>query len=261
MGDLDADELADAAGWPKARVSKLETGRQRPTDDDLAMWARVTGADRELPDLRRLADLAEREYIDFRDMYREARGESTQDRFGRLEQSATLIEHYNPSLVPGLLQTGQYTRELLSAPAATALVDATPEQVEQMIAGRARRQEVLYHPGKTVRVVVGESALRTWYGSRQTLLAQLDRLVSLSDLTTLELAVLPFRAPHPTMPLTGWTMHDRARVFLESLTGLSEIMAPSEVATYGNAFDVIWDAAENAVALIRSVAEELRNAE
>lgn len=257
-----ARRFADAVGWAKARVSKLETGQQRPTEDDLATWvAAVAAPPGVLAELRRLAELADREYTDFREMYREARGESTQDRFGRLEAEAVLIEHYNPSMVPGLLQTGQYTRELLSAPASTPLVDATPEQIEQMITGRARRQEVLYAPGKTVRVVVGEGALRTWFGSRETLLAQLDRLVSLSDLTTVEFGVLPFGSPHPTMPLSGWTMQDRSRVFLESLTGLSEIVAPHEVAAYSKALDLIWEVAltgPDAVALIQRVAAGLR---
>lgn len=245
-------------------MSKLETGRQRPTDDDLVAWARVCGAEQTMPELRRLADLAEHEYTDFQAMYRSAGHESAQDRFGRMELAAQLIEHYSPALIPGLLQTGQYTRELLSAPASTVLIGATTEQVEQMVAGRARRQEVLYQPGTTVRVVVGEAALRTWYGSRDTLLAQLDRLVALSDLATVEIGVLSFGSPHPTMPLSGFTLHDRQRVFLESLTGLSEITEPDEVATYAQAYQLIWDAADTssaAVALIRTAAGSLRTEE
>ena len=248
--------------WPQTRVSKLETGAQRPTDEDLVAWVRAVGADDTvLAELRSLLDAVETEYTAFREMYqkRGAAG-SAQDRFGRLERAATLICHYEPALVPGLLQTGQYTRELLSAPASAVLTGATPELIEETVAGRMRRQEVLYQPSKQIRIVIGEAALRTWYGSVATLAAQLDRLVAVADLATVELGVLPFDRAHPTMPLAGFTVHDRTRVFLETLTGQQELVLPDEVMTHGKAFEIIHGSAatgNDAVALIRRAAADL----
>ena len=36
--------LAESLSWPPSKVSKLENGRQTPTDDDIRDWARVTGS-------------------------------------------------------------------------------------------------------------------------------------------------------------------------------------------------------------------------
>lgn len=233
-----------------------------PTDNDLVAWVRAVNAgDEVLSELRGLLDTAQTEYIAFREMYRQrgAAG-STQDRLGRLERATTLICHYEPALVPGLLQTGQYTRELLSAPASAVLTGATPERVEEIVAGRMRRQEVLYQPGKQIRIVVGEAALRTWYGSAATLAAQLDRLVAVAGLATVELGVLRFDRAYPTMPLAGFTLHDRSRVFLETLTGQQELVLPDEVEAYRKAFEIIDGSAatgDEAVAVIRRAAADL----
>lgn len=256
--------MADALGWPQTRVSKLETGSQLPKDKDLIAWVRAVKADDSvLTELRALLSAVDTEYVTFREMYRHHGGAgSAQDRFGHLERAATLICHYEPALIPGLVQTGQYTRELLAAPASAVLTGATPERIEEMVAARMRRQEVLYQPGKQIRIVVGEAALRTWYGLPETLAAQLDRLVAVTDLATVELGVLPFDRAHPTMALAGFTVHDRARVFLETLIGEQELLLPEEAETYGKAFELIRKVAAvdaDAVALIQQVAAGLRS--
>ena len=256
-------KLAEALGWPQTRVSKLETGSQIPKDSDLVDWVRAVDADDTvLAELRTLHAAVQVEYIAFQEMYSARGAGRTQDRYGRLERATTLICHCEPALVPGLLQTGQYSRELLSAPASAVLTGATPELIEEMISGRMRRQEVLYQPNKRIQVVVGEAALRTWFGSPETLIAQLDRLVAVADLATVELGVLPFDRAHPVMPLAGFTVHDRTRVFLETLTGEQELVLPDEVAAYVKAFDQLRDAAlagPDAVALIQRIAAELRD--
>lgn len=35
-------QLAESLSWPPAKVSKLENGRQTPTDDDIRDWTRAT---------------------------------------------------------------------------------------------------------------------------------------------------------------------------------------------------------------------------
>lgn len=256
-------KFAEAIGWRQTRVSKIETAAQIPTDNDLVEWVATVGAGESvLTELRTLRAAVDTEYTEFREMYRSRGGAGpVQDRLGQLERSAALVCCYQPALLPGLVQTGQYTRELLSAPASAVLTGATPESVEEIVAGRMRRQEVLYQPGKRIQLVVGEAALHTWFGEQQTLAAQLDRLVALMDLATVELSVLPFDRAHPTMPLAGFTVHDQARVFLETLTGQDELVLPDEVAAYVKAFDLLRDAAtagSDAVALIQRVAAELR---
>ena len=39
---LTGRQLADALSWPPSKVSKLENGRQTPSDDDVRAWTRTT---------------------------------------------------------------------------------------------------------------------------------------------------------------------------------------------------------------------------
>ena len=40
-------QLAESLSWPPSKVSKLENGRQTPTDDDVRDWTRTTGSEAE----------------------------------------------------------------------------------------------------------------------------------------------------------------------------------------------------------------------
>jgi transcriptional regulator with XRE-family HTH domain len=42
---LSGRDLAESLSWPASKVSKLENGRQSPTDDDIRVWADATGSD------------------------------------------------------------------------------------------------------------------------------------------------------------------------------------------------------------------------
>src|SRR6266536_6047673 len=44
---LTGRQLAESLSWPPSKVSKLENGRQTPTDDDIRAWTRVTDAEAE----------------------------------------------------------------------------------------------------------------------------------------------------------------------------------------------------------------------
>lgn len=37
--DMSGRQLAESLSWPPSKVSKLENGRQTPTDDDIRKWA------------------------------------------------------------------------------------------------------------------------------------------------------------------------------------------------------------------------------
>jgi hypothetical protein len=49
-------------------------------------------------------------------------------------------------MVPGLVQTPAYARELLIQPERSTLIDPGDVDPEAMAAGRVRRQDVLYQP-------------------------------------------------------------------------------------------------------------------
>lgn len=132
---------------------------------------------------------------------------------------------------------------------------------DALVAERVRRQNILYQPGRTLQVIVGEAALWNTPGTVDTLLGQLDRLISFAELPSLEFGVVPRDVTMPIAPLACFAVHDDNFVLIETLTGEQRLDDPDEVAVYLKAFDQLRDAAAtgpDAVALIRRVMAELR---
>jgi len=102
-----------------------------------------------------------------------------------VEREATTLRAYHPNLVPGLLQTEEYARALLSADPG-----ATPEEVERRVAARMERQSILSRVAYIA--VLDESALRRPVAEPKVMH---DQLLSLLDRQA-ELQVIEFGA-HP----------------------------------------------------------------
>jgi transcriptional regulator with XRE-family HTH domain len=255
-------ELARRLGWQQSRVSKMETGKQLPTEQDIQLWVAACGAaDPVAAELRGLLTSARIEYVTHRDEALARGGIAGLDvQVGVLEAQATHIAEWQPGMIPGLVQTAGYATELLARPGRPTMTEDAAGQAAAVAAARTKRQDSLYQPGRRIEVIVGEAALRSAPGTVQTLLGQLDRLVSLSELPTVELRVVPFPAM-PVMPLSGFRVHDDHVVFIETLTGEQQLSDPQEVAVYVTALELLRAAGAtgpDAVALIRRVAAELR---
>jgi hypothetical protein len=247
--------FAAAIGWVQSRVSKLETGSQLPTEEDIRAWVATAGADNPVAEeLLALLSDARVEYVNARDVQRSGGLADRQAHLGSLEAQATHLREYQPALIPGLVQTADYARELLHLPGGPAASGASEADVETMVAERIKRQNVLYQRGKTIQLVIGEAALRSPPGSLSTLAGQLDRLVAVTGLSTVELAILPLHAPMPALPMSGFAIHDDRFVLIETLTGEQRLDEPSEVAVYRTGFEHLISAAAHgpeALAIIR----------
>ena len=117
-----------------------------------------------------------------------------------------------------MLQTSEYAREYLHLPCGPLSFGADEDAVDQMVAKRMQRQQVLYQHGKQVTVVMLEGALRARVVSAPTLVGQLDRLMAVSGLASLELCIIPFEAAVPVFPLSGFRLYDNL-VIVESIVG------------------------------------------
>ncbi len=257
------NQFARHIGWAQSKVSKLETGAQRPSEDDVREWVRATdhGADVEAEVLA-MATAARFEYSTVRDDVRRGGGiAAAQVQIAGLESAATHIAEYQPIMLPGLVQTAAYARELLALHGGPMTAGASEDEVEALVSARIRRQEILYQPGKQIQLVIGEAALHDPPGSIETLVGQLDRLVAVAGLASVDLAVLPVGTRMPVLPLSSFAAHDQRVVFVETMTGEQRLDQPDEVAVYVKAFELLRNAAATgpeAVALIQRVAAGLR---
>ncbi|MFE9579558.1 helix-turn-helix domain-containing protein [Nocardia sp. NPDC006044] len=108
-----------------------------------------------------------------------------------MEYGAQSIRSYDSLVVPGLLQTEDYARALISSD-----VMIRPVQVDQLVAIRMRRQERLRGPEPVeLTAVIGEATLLQQTGGPEVLRAQLTHLAELiEELDTVEIRVIPFAA-------------------------------------------------------------------
>jgi hypothetical protein len=119
---------------------------------------------------------------------------------------------------------------------------------------------VLYQHGKQVQVVMLEGALRSRVVSAPTLAAQLDRLIGITGLSTLELGVIPFEADVPVMPLSGFRLYDDL-VIVESIVGEQQLAEADDVARYEKYLELLREAASTgleAAAVIQRSLQSLR---
>ncbi|APU16581.1 MULTISPECIES: helix-turn-helix domain-containing protein [Actinoalloteichus] len=117
--------------------------------------------------------------------------------FVGLEAAATEIRGFELALIPGLLQTSDYARALMSA-----IEPATPPDVlEHLVAARMVRQQVLLRPEPVkFSVILSESVLRCQVGGRRVMRGQLERLVEVVDELGVVLQIVPFSVgPHAGM--------------------------------------------------------------
>jgi transcriptional regulator with XRE-family HTH domain len=179
-----------------------------------------------------------------------------------LEVSAAAIDTFGAMLVPGLLQTAEYAREVLLA----LRPDLPAEQIERRVELRMARQSILAgdQPPR-LRAVLDEAMLRRPVGGRAAMRRQLDHLGRAAERPGITLQVLPldvgahpgmdgaftvFRFPQPSDPEV---------VHLEHTTGDLYLETADETARYAAAFEELRDVAlgpEESAALVAAAARQ-----
>ncbi|MFD5558155.1 helix-turn-helix domain-containing protein [Streptomyces sp. NPDC127068] len=212
-GRLTGQQLATRLGgtWTKSKVSKLENGKQTADAGDLRAWASATGQPEAYDGL--LAQLR-----GFESHIRSWRRQLSSGH--RPVQEAITAEHdqtrvltiWESTLVPGMLQTADYARHVLTR---HATLMQSPQDTEDAVRARIRRQEGLYEPGRRYRILMWEGAMRALVCPPTVLAAQLDRLAAVIGLDTLELGVVPFAASLKIYPGGGFWVYDERRVVVE----------------------------------------------
>jgi len=127
--------------------------------------------------------------------------------------------------------------------------------IDQMIATRMQRQQVLYDRAKRVEIILLEGALHCRLVSPGALAGQLDRLTAICGLPSLALGIIPLDAPVPVFPLSGFRLYDDL-VIVESIAGEQQLADRAEIARYEKFLALLRDAARygaEAVAVITRV--------
>ena len=114
----------------------------------------------------------------------------TYSRFIGLESAAIEMRDYEALVVPGLLQTEEYTRALLQA----GSPDEPEESIEAHVRVRRERQGLLHKPEDPLRfiAVLDESVIRREIGGSDVMRSQLKHLVEAGRMRNVTIQILPF---------------------------------------------------------------------
>jgi transcriptional regulator with XRE-family HTH domain len=233
-------DLADALGWTNSKVSKIERGRQTPTDSDLVAWldALDTPED-EVAALRDQLRGLRVEQLSWRRQVREGHRQR-QQRDLTDEQAATTIRAVDTAAVPGLLQTPDYARSIFQSQA--ALLGTSTDDLDDAVRIRMQRQNVLYSSDKTIKILMAETALANPVCPPEIMIGQLDRLTMALGLPNVEFRILPTGQTVPHVIWHGYWIVDDV-VQIETVTDEHTIRDPDQVAIYNTLTDRLWDRA------------------
>jgi len=107
-----------------------------------------------------------------------------------LEAEANTVAHWNNYVVPGILQTEDYARQLNVG--YNSVIPTPPGVLDRLVRVRMIRQELLKsNPPLRLTVVIDESVLQRQVGSPALMYAQLRHLAEISRLPSVELRVVP----------------------------------------------------------------------
>jgi transcriptional regulator with XRE-family HTH domain len=236
---LTGRQLAERSGWHPSKISKIESGRQTPAGADLEAWAAACGQPDLAAELIAALRTLESHYVEHRRLFRT--GMSAQQRaFAELEDQTAEVRNFENVFVPGLLQTPEYARCRL---AEGIDHDGAPDDLDEAVAARMLRQQILYRSGRRFHFVITEAVLRYRLCPITAMLGQLDRLVALSTMPAIRFGVIPFEANLPLAPVHGFWLMDERIVVVENFTASQNLTQASEIASYARIFDELANAA------------------
>jgi len=235
-----AEQVAERLLVSPSKISRLEKGQRGANARDI----------RDLCDLYEVNDEQRQHLMELASEGKQRASQPGSDlpysRYAQLEAEATSISDYGLGIVPGLLQTAEYAREVVQA----AVPRWPPKIVKQRVEGRLARQQLLFsdHPPR-FDAVMDESVLHRVVGSAGIMQAQLHRLLELSERPSITLQVVPYKAGVLPSENNKFIILRFARpavsdvVFIEGLTRDYYVEDRDEVEVYNTTFRTLLDLA------------------
>ncbi len=247
-----------------SKIVKMEQGWVPMRDPDIRVLCEFYG----LEDPKAVARLLELAKLD-RDR-RKAKGwwqhtpqAGAMAEYIAMEDVATGVRAWQQALVPGLLQTPEYTRAL----AVSEGLWNDPDEIEGIVEVRTKRQTRLSGP-EPLRfyAVIGEGALRQQVGGPEVMRAQLQHLLKAAQLPHVRIQVLPFRAGGHACVGGSFNILSFAEaeavdvVHVDSIAATVWVENDTESATYSSFFERtarLSLAPKDSLGLIESISEDM----
>lgn len=182
-------QVARALGWSPAKISRYELGQGGfpPHEVEKLLDFYEVAEPRRTQLLALAADANARGWWED---YSDAIDPEFMEFIG-LEAEALSIDHWQPLVIPGLLQTQDYARSIMSG--YDAVIPTPPGIQMRRVDVRVIRQELLTlrQPPLQLRAVLDESVLLRSFGGHEVMYAQMHHLVQMAELPNVDLRILP----------------------------------------------------------------------
>jgi len=262
--NLSRDDVAEKTNINAATVYRIETAKVRPQRRTLLTLLDAYG----ISDPQRRADLVElarqATELGWLQGYESELPEGY-SAYISFEGEARSIRNYQSQFVPGLVQTEDYVRAVVTGTTPHATVDNVDRRVE----ARMRRQELLTAQENPLRLwaILDEAVLHRTVGGPEVMAAQLRHLVAVGDQANVTLQVVPFAVGAHAGMYGAFVVVDFPDpvdpdlVYLESMAGGLFLEHEADIRRYRSMFEYLQATAlspEDSARLIGEAATAMR---
>ncbi|HEX4062049.1 MAG TPA: helix-turn-helix transcriptional regulator [Streptosporangiaceae bacterium] len=253
-----ANQICDMLDWGRGKVGRMEANQwKRPETSDIRDLLRIYGIEGAGHD--EIMELVLRARVrpwwrDFADIF--------DNEFPGFENDATRIRVFLPLVLPGLLQTPDYTEAFMRAGV------RPPAWRRKALETRQRRQEILSRTDGTVprlTALITEASLHYRWGTWEDRREQIESLAALNERPNIDLHIQRFDDGPSAALISAVNILDLpdgepGMVYVETEYTMEEVSRPERVETYMEAFGRAVDRAlepADTTAYLRHLADQL----
>jgi transcriptional regulator with XRE-family HTH domain len=183
---LSVAEAAQRLGWSVSKAHRIEGGRIMVSETDLTDACDLFGADSATRgSLVQLVREAGRRgwWTAYSDVFTGS--------YVALEAEATAIREWGPLLIPGLLQSEDYAREVIQS----GRPDLGASEVDRRVDARMiRKTRLLGASAPKLHALIDETALRRPVGDPEVMVRQLANILQIVNWPNITIQILPVQA-------------------------------------------------------------------
>ncbi|MGA4859733.1 MULTISPECIES: helix-turn-helix domain-containing protein [Streptomyces] len=253
-GELTLEEVAEASGglFVTSKLSRIETAKSAAKAKDVeTLLDLYASLGHEVSDELRSALVTLTKEGSQRGWWHSYRGvlSPVYADLISLESEAESISTWQVGVIPGLLQTADYAREIIRA---TAMSEAIEARVDALVEVRLARQAILTHESPvSLWAIIAEHTLLSGSENEGMMREQLARLLTMGKRPNVNIQVLRSHTPlhvgqMGSFSVLGFGPHpDLDVVHTESLTSALYVEERDKVAAHRDAWQRLTSAAES----------------
>jgi transcriptional regulator with XRE-family HTH domain len=258
--DLTGDDVARKLGWSVSKVSRIEKARATvPWSDVSDLLDTYDVDDQTRAALIQLCKDAKQQawWQPYNDVLASFKNLAN---YIDLESAASSLRIYTPLTIPGLLQTEDYARAIITA---TWPLEFTDVEVQRRVELRMQRQKVIgQDPPLRLWAILDEAALHREVGGAEVMRAQLEHLAHVARRPEVTIQVIPFAAGGHVAMAGAFSVFsfngDPDVVSVEAVTGTLYLDRKADISAAALRFDHLRSTAHTAVDSVKLINDVAR---